>query len=355
MKLLIIIGFLCTTSILFGQSEMKTDTLSFVSDGKKLHGLLDMPIGKTPSSLVILIQGSGQSNIDDNGYYKNLRSNFVQKGVACYIWDKPGCGKSEGQFDYNQTIESSAHEAIAAIEELKHENIKGSKHIGLWGISRAGWICPLIIQQYPSISYWISVSGTDDKENFAYLLESNFRILGKSEDEIKVLVGEWFRGGELFRSGGTPEQFLAATQHLQKDSFCIKNLGYGTFSPDEYLKNQEKARKETYTFDKETGLMIYVPNFKDILAKVHCPVLAIFGENDCNVDWRKTMVLYNESIGNNKNADLTIKSFLKCNHSIMKCKTGAINEDLKEWNWQQCDGYFDTMLTWLKEKGFSEK
>jgi pimeloyl-ACP methyl ester carboxylesterase len=351
----ILIVVFCTLDVLFGQEKMKSDTFSFVFEGKKLSDILDMPALQEPSSIILIIQGSGQTNISENGYYENLRSHFVNCGLACFIWDKAGCGMSEGQFDYDQTVQNSAKEAIAAIEELKHRNITGSKNIGLWGLSRAGWICPLVIQEYPSIAFWISVSGTDDKENFAYLMESNLRIAGKSESEIDLLVGEWYQGMKIFSSGGSQEEYYKATQHLQKDSFCIANFGYGHKStPEEYIKNQNKFINENHLFDEQTGLMIYIPNFREILNTINCPVLAVFGENDCNVDWRKTTILYQETIGNNKNADLTLKVLPNCNHSILKCKTGGINEDLKEWNWQPCDGYYETMATWLKYNGFEK-
>lgn len=347
------IGILWIVSMTFGQEEMKSDTLSFVFEGKKLSGILDIPVEQEPSSIIIIIQGSGKTNISENRYYQDLRSHFVKIGLACFIWDKAGCGKSEGQFDYDQTVQNSAKEAIATIEELKHRNIPGSNKIGLWGISCAGWICPLVIKDYPSIAFWISVSGTDDKENFPYFMESNLRIAGKSESQVKLLVGEWYRGSEVFRSGGSFEEYLKATQDLQSDSFCISNFGYGHKpTPEEYTKNQKKFINEHHLFDEQTGLMIYVPNFREILNTIKCPVLAIFGENDRNVDWRKTANLYKESIGGNINADLTIKVLQNCNHSILKCKTGGINEDLQEWNWQPCDGYYETMLTWLKEKRF---
>jgi len=69
-----------------------------------------------------------------------------------------------------------------------------------------------VIQEYPSIAFWISVSGTDDKENFGYLLETNFRIEGRNESETRLLVSEWQRGNDLFRNGGSFEEYLKATQ-----------------------------------------------------------------------------------------------------------------------------------------------
>ncbi|MGA2408735.1 MAG: prolyl oligopeptidase family serine peptidase [Bacteroidales bacterium] len=350
--ILLFIGFFCALN-LYGQGKIQTDTFTFVSEGKRLSGILDMPIGQEPSSIVIIVQGYGKSNIVAGKGFDGLRTHFVQSGLACCVWDKPGCGKSEGDFDINQTVQSSAKEVIAAIEELKHRNIPASTKIGLWGISRAGWICPLVIQEYPSIAFWISVSGTDDKENFPYLLESNLRIEGRGESQIKTLVEEWYRGNEVFRSGGSVEEYLKATQNLQKDSFCISNFGYGgKINPEEYMKNQSKFINEHHTFDEKTGLMIYVPNFQETLNKIQCPVLAIFGEKDTRVDWRKTIVLYKETIGKNQNPKLTIKTFPDGDHGITKSKTGGIIE--KKDNLQMCDGYYEIMITWLKENGFGK-
>jgi len=138
------------------------------------------------------------------------------------MWDKAGCGKSEGAFDINQPVQSSAKEVLAAIEELKNHNISGSNKIELWGISRAGWICPLVIQECPSIAFWISVSGTDDKENFGYLLESNFRIEGRSEAQTRLLLmSEWRNGNDLFRKGGSFEEYQKIDTNTQAGFFLV--------------------------------------------------------------------------------------------------------------------------------------
>ncbi len=346
-----ILFFFCHSTF----AQMKTENFEFQSDGKKLSGILDLPSGHEPTAFVIIVQGSGRSDVVAGNWYYDLRSHFVQLGLACFIWDKPGCGKSEGNFDINQSVQSSARDVLSAIEALKSRGVSGSAKIGLWGISRAGWICPLVIQDYPLTAFWISVSGTDDKENFGYLLETNFRIEGRSESQTRLLVEEWKRGNDIFRKGGSPEEYLKATHDLQRDSFCISFLGYRTFNREEYLQNQKMFINEHHEFDEETGLMIYVPHFRETLNKIKCPVLAIFGEKDANVDWRKTMALYMETIGNNVNAKLTFKTFPDGNHNIQKCKNGGLRELNDPANkHEMCDGYFKTILTWLAENGFGK-
>ncbi|KOY87548.1 hypothetical protein AD998_16660 [bacterium 336/3] len=337
----------------FGQ--IKTESFEFVHKGKKLSGLLDLPTGQKPTSIVLIIQGYGKSNIVEGNWYYDLRSNFVKLGIACVIWDKPGCGKSEGNFEPNQSVQSSADEVISAIKEIESKNIAGYNNIGLWGISRAGWICPLVIQQYPKISYWISVSGTDDKENFGYLFETNLRIEGRSETEIKLLLSEWQQGNDIFREGGTFAEYQKATQNLRKDSFWIF-LNSSSETEESYLSKQKQFISEGHKFDKRTGLMIYVPNFRRTLMKIQCPVLAIFGEKDANVNWKKTIALYKDAIGRKSKNLLTIKTFPDCNHNLQRCKTGGLKETIENSNKYQppCDGYFDTMSEWLKEKVLSK-
>lgn len=336
-------------SYVSGHAQMQTDTFTFSFEGKRYCGLIDMPKQKTAKAMIILVPGSGKTNIVSGKGFYDIRSHFTEQGFACLVWDKAGCGKSEGVFDYNQTPQNSASEVIAAITEVKSRNITGSEKIGLWGISRAGWICPLVIEQYP-IAFWISVSGTDDKESFGYLLEKNFLIEGRSKSQTKKLMNEWRKGIEIARTGGTFEENLKATENLRSDSFYSYMNGNSVPTKEGYLKWQKKFETGENIIDRKTGLVIYVPEFDKLLSKVNCPVLAICGEKDSQVDWQKSMALYKKKIGKKPNTSLTIKILPDCNHNMLKCKTGGYRENLTSK--ESCTGYYDTMLSWLKEKGF---
>ena len=101
--------------------------------------------------------------------------------------------------------------------------------------------------------------------------------------------------------------------------------------------------------------MIYVPDFKQLLSSIGKPVLAMFGEKDTNVDWRKTLKLYQETIGANPNASLTIKSFPNANHILKQCDTGGIREmNQQAWDAPYAEGYYKTMLTWLQAQNFEQ-
>ncbi len=341
----------------YGQS--KTEAFTFEYDGFKYWGEVDIPVNLNPKSMVIIIPGSGRTDFTGNSgwseWYTTLRQFFVKQGLSVGVWDKRGCGKSEGEFDSQQPVENSANEAIAAIQELKKTKLPGTEQIGLWGISRAGWICPLIINKYPAIEFWISVSGVDSLENSNYLLQANLKAIGRPDSVVNQLMNERLEESRVFRQGGTFDEFLGTNENLRKDSLYIRL--HGLYTRETYERDQKSYLriKDQLKWDERTGSMVFLPGFQQIVESISCPVLAILGEKDSQVDWRRTKSFYERYIGSKDTTILRIKTLPDCNHNIMKCETGGKFEDLEKFNWETCDGYFETMGQWLAEIGITEK
>ncbi|MEM6769059.1 MAG: alpha/beta hydrolase [Bacteroidota bacterium] len=338
-------------------SAQKTASpFSFSYDGKTLHGLIESPGQTTPKAMVLIIPGYGRTNFVEGGMGGTLRDSLVAAGLAVCFWDKQGCGKSEGKFDAQQPVEDSAKEALAAIKALEQMEAPGVKTLGLWGLSRAGWICPLLNELYP-VDFWISVSGTNDKENYGYLLRSNLLIAGMPEEKAEKLYQAWLLGHKIYSTGGTYEDYVAATAPIGADSLCQELFGNKPvveITEDDlrsYAKNQQNYTSKG-RFDEASGLWSYIENFDELLKAFNCPVLAIFGANDSQVDWRLTKSLYEETIGTNPKAKLTSQVFDQCNHIIRKCETCAYREDLSHLDWAPCPGYYALMKSWLKTNSF---
>lgn len=328
------------------QAQIKTTEFEFQFEGNTLNGIINSPDNDTSIGMVVFVHGSGETQAVENEWYYDIRERLVQIGFSTYMYDKKGCGKSTGVFDYNQSVQNSSLEVITAINKLKEQNIAGSEDIGLVGFSRAGWINPLVINQYEDIRFWISVSGTDDKENFGYLLEENLRIDGLPGDSVNLIVNEWYRGNQISYEGGTYEEAVAATQNLTNSAF-MKRFRNGNDPTKKGFLSWQKKQQEGEV-DPETGLFIYVPNFEQILNEVNIPVLAIFGEMDKNVDWTKTSALYKNTMG--KNTDLTIKTFPGCGHNLFKTETGGFFELRDKQEWIRCAGFLDEIDDWLEKK-----
>ncbi|GAB5399239.1 MAG: hypothetical protein Aureis2KO_08240 [Aureisphaera sp.] len=331
------------------KAQSNKQTVDFEFEGIMLNGVLNLPKDQKPKGIVLIIHGSGRTNAVAQEWYSDIRETIVKTGYATYMWDKMGCGESGGTFNYNQSVQNSASEAIAAIQMLKEKQISESNTIGLYGGSRAGWINPIVINEYKDIAFWISVSGVDDKENFSYLLEENLRIQGLPKDSIDIIVDQWLNGIKIAHSGASFETYMNATKDLQNNPFWLRFVreNMGEMNEEAYLGFQVPLMKET--LDEETGLPVYIEDFEEILSNVKTPVLALFGETDMNVDWKKTKSLYEKTMG--RHTDLTIRSFSNCNHNIFECTTGGFYE-FQDNNlpYKRCDGFLDAIEGWLNER-----
>lgn len=332
--------------VLNAGAQMNRQLFDFQFEGVTLNGLLNLPEIREPRGLILLVHGSGRTNAVAEEWYYDVRQSFVNAGYAVYMWDKTGCGQSGGTFNEHQPVHNSALEVISAINSLRENGIIKTEVFGLWGISRAGWVIPLVIRQYSGIKFWITVSGVDDKENFGYLLEQNLRINGHPEDTIDLLVGEWKAGNRISHRGQSFETYQKATGNLQQNKFWLRFTNGGITEPGYYSYQSYFMRQP---LDWHSGLQIYLPDFESVLSGIDCPVLALFGEKDMNVDWQKTRSLYKKTIG--QHGDLTIKTFPDGNHNLFQCNTGGFYElqDL-DLPWTRCAGFLDQMTRWLTQK-----
>ncbi|AKS40928.1 alpha/beta hydrolase family protein [Wenzhouxiangella marina] len=333
--------------------ELVTERYEFELGGQRLVGLLDRPT--RPMATVIIVHGYGETRVLEQNAWFALRSFFAGLGLNVLLWDKPGCGESDGEFDINQSVASSAEEVLAAARSLRRRAIPGSEVIGLWGISRAGWIAPLAMQADPDLAFWISVSGTDDRENARYLLEQNWRIEGRSEEEIGMLLDEWQQGFDTVWQGGSYRDYLAATRRLREDPF-MQFMGWAeAVSEAGFLAYQSKFEDGTFLVDRDSGLQVYVPKFRAVLSSIDRPVLALFGEKDTNVDWRSTASLYHETLGENPAAELTIISFPDADHNLHIAETGGIREMQSRADSRYAPGFAQAMGDWLIARGFGRR
>ena len=147
----------------------------------------------------------------------------------------------------------------------------------------------------------------------------------------------------MSRNEADYEEYLAKTENLQSNPFWRK-ITNGGIQEESYYAYQNTLQNATC--DPETGLPLYVEDFDSLLADIHIPVLALFGENDRHVDWQTTRTFYQKAMKDNP--ALTIKTFKNCNHNMWRAQTGSVYEfEDEDWQYTRCEGFLSTMTTWL--------
>jgi alpha-beta hydrolase superfamily lysophospholipase len=133
-----------------------------------------------------MILGSDRHDRDYGGVGPALGRHFARAGFACLAWDKPGVGKSTG--DYNtQTLRDRAEEALAAVRFLRSRNEIRADRIGLWGHSQGGMVAPLAASLSDEVAFLIEVSGWQGPvwKQDAVRVEAELRAAGFSDADVE--------------------------------------------------------------------------------------------------------------------------------------------------------------------------
>ena len=111
---------------------------SFTSDGIALHGKLVLPPNKRAQSLAVWIEGSNNDpSTDDTAWQYEL----ARRGVAVFVYDKRGTGRSAG--NPTSDFHARARDTAAAVREARRL-APGARRVGVIGGSQGGWVAPLV-------------------------------------------------------------------------------------------------------------------------------------------------------------------------------------------------------------------
>lgn len=138
------------------------ETVSFESDGARLHGTLLLPGGRGPHPAVVLVHGSGEQTA---AMMLRNGSRLRAGGYAVLAYDKRGVGQSTGEYSMIGPANSErmfgllAGDALAAVDLLRARRDIDGARVGLVGISQGGWIAPLAASRGRHVRFVVSISG----------------------------------------------------------------------------------------------------------------------------------------------------------------------------------------------------
>jgi pimeloyl-ACP methyl ester carboxylesterase len=310
------------------EPEVIVEDVQFRHGGDLLAGSLYRPglPGRHPA--VALVLGSGEWDRNYGGSTPVLARHFARNGFTCLTWDKPGVGKSTGDFN-SQTIPDRAEESLAAVRFLRERPDVRPDQVGLWGHSQGGEVVPLAASLSGDVAFVIQVSGWQGpawRQDLARV-EAELRADGAPEADIEAAVAFARRRMDLILGTGPYEELERAQQGVQ-DRPWFKAVHFC-----------DRARFYS-------GRMMCGFDTTPIWEKVHCPVLVIYGDRDTSTGPPDGLVaIIRRGLAKAGNDDVTVHIFPGADHSLCRAERREVGGGP-----DFVPGYLDEMTGWLARR-----
>lgn len=240
--------------------------------------------------------------------------------LAVLRCDDRGTAASQGNHA-TATNEDFARDTEAAINYLRSRKEINAKKIGIIGHSAGGIIAFIVAKKDPSIAFVVSLAGAGVKGDS--LMLKQVELISKSQgmpDAVWQGMKPSIRNryAILQQTDKTPEE-------LQKELYADITQ---TMSPEQ-LKDlntiqQISAQINSMTSPWYLHFMRYDP--AEDLKELKCPVLALNGEKDIQMDAAMNLTAIQERITGNGNTNVTIKAYPNLNHLFQTCEKGTLAE-----------------------------
>jgi uncharacterized protein len=318
---------------------IRTEEVRFRCGDNTLGGVLVLPEGPGPHPAIALVFGSGRADRNYHGVAPHLWRHFARHGFACLAWDKPGVGKSTG--DYNaQTFRDRADEALAAVRFLRGRVEIRKDRVGLWGHSQGGTVAVLAASLSGDVAFLIEVGGSQVvawRQDIARV-EAELRADGFAEDDIHEAVTFTKMRMDLIRGKGEFED-------LERSHAAVEKRPWFEYA----------GRCDRPLFYSARKMVEFDPG--PAWERVKCPVLAIYGEKDTSLPPEENLPIIRRGRERAGNKDVTIKVVPGADHGLKVTRTGGPKEAGERAKARKpgddpnfAPGYLDLMTEWLTER-----
>jgi hypothetical protein len=233
---------------------------SFQSGAVTLNGTLHVPKvhGRVPA---VVVFHAASSPTRDAPLYRHLPEMLPPLGIAVFVFDRRGSGKSGGKLeetDYNML----ADDGIAALRMLVADKRIDSRKIGFWGLSQGGWLSLLAASRISQAAFAISISApmTTPDVQMMFASANILRIKGFSQQDIDRAMAarsalDDFMRGKRDRASTQAIIDEAATQPWFQHIYMGKTFK----DPDQSRWAKEMRHDPLATLDgvKQPALVIY--------------------------------------------------------------------------------------------------
>lgn len=282
----------------------QTQEVSFNNGDAILKGTLVIPKNASRQTPVLLmVTGSGLQNRDEEIFehkpFAVIADALARAGIATLRYDDRGFGESTGDV-VNCTTEDLKNDAFAGVQLLRSRFDK----VGVIGHSEGGTIA-LILAAEKKVDFIVSLAGmaVSGKETLLWQNRLALAAANTPSETIDVYCNAL---DEVFDACISGTAMPSTTQYNLPTSLA-QNLAVVT------KQLQSPYMKQFLTLDS-----------RPLLGNITCPVLALNGSKDTQVDSESNLGALRSGL--QKNAKNKLEAIEGVNHLFQHCKTGMATE-----------------------------
>jgi alpha/beta superfamily hydrolase len=293
--------------------------------GDRLAGTLRMPADGKLSKIVILITGSGPENRDEEIFnhrpFLVLSDWLTRHGIAVLRYDDRGVAKSTGNFNMATTADF-ADDAEAAVAYIQSRADLKNLSIGLMGHSEGGTIAPMVASRNKAVKFMVLLAGPGVtgmqlmlKQTAEMMNGAPAAAIERGVDRNKKMYGLLIQNPTL--STAKLQQLIQAT--LYDDMRAHPGFGVDSTNIKTVIQAYAPLLSPWFRY-------VITINPADYLTKVKCPVLALDGTLDMQVNAEANLAGIKASLEKAGNKNFEIVALPGLNHLFQKATTGAVSE-----------------------------
>jgi uncharacterized protein len=291
----------------------------------KLAGTLTLPASGQMVPAVLLITGSGAQDRNESllGHkpFLVLADYLTRRGIAVLRVDDRGVGGSTGDTAASTTDELVG-DVLAGVAYLKGRKEINPARIGLIGHSEGGIIAPLAATRSNDVAFIVMLAGTGVTGEEIIYHQAGLIAESQGAKDVAVAASRLVQR-QIFRIVKEEPDHAKAEQQV-RDILATAATLAAVVVPKETLQAQADAQVKAVFSPWFRYFLAYDP--QPALRKVRCPVLAINGEKDLQVDPKQNLPPIEAALKEGANSDYTLKELPGLNHLFQHCQTGSPSE-----------------------------
>jgi pimeloyl-ACP methyl ester carboxylesterase len=281
-----------------------------------LAGTLDIPEGNGPFPAAVLIGGSGPNDRDEavagHKPFWVLADFLTRRGMMVLRYDKRGCGRSTGVYE-QAAMQDFVQDAQAALSYLQSRKEVDPRRLGLVGHGEGGILGAQLAARSSDVKWLVLLASPATTGERTLLRQSELvaRTGGLAEEQIA-------RSQEFDRLAYAAVREVKESARLETRLHAlVEKSGLGASMPPQALE----AQLRLMTSPSFREFLDYDP--EPALERLICPVLALNGDRDLQVNADENVPLLRKAYETSGNRDFTVMEIEGVNHLFQKAQSGS--------------------------------